>query len=351
VATIAYYTCSQIWDAVVTRKLDDTAEELVKTLSEDDKKELEEEMDQASHWFLPFPGTIKQLPQQPFSTHHPEYQAFLQFSKDPKAVTKTREELIQLLSDVCTAHPGYVSAFGNDWKVRRQWLDIDFPKMPSVKYAQSGLLISDTPDETSIMFKYLHPVDAGIVARLNSVLMPIAGAKTLFYFTKDMVSIMLWPSQPLEDVWADFQTGKMVGKSLDFARKAVSAEVMPEPGAAKAVTRIFTLGQSEAHSGSWDAKRFSDYLAVHPPLITAWRLRCLQFLRSAHAPPSGCLLATGLVEFETSRAFVVLDVKAPWNPATAEYHKPAIKVEVRRWNYKTSDASNGGGSNESGRLT
>jgi hypothetical protein len=51
-------------------------------------------------------------------------------------------------------------------------------------------------------------------------------------------------------------------------------------------------------------------------------------------PPRGCVAVSGLVELETSKAWIVIDVFAWYNPKTRAFDENTLWLPVRRMQYK-----------------
>lgn len=74
----------------VLAPLDKAAEDIEQSLDEDTKKEVGMTEDDNDSFFLPFPGTIKQVQERPFRGSDPEWQEYVKFSKDAKLGKRVR---------------------------------------------------------------------------------------------------------------------------------------------------------------------------------------------------------------------------------------------------------------------
>lgn len=88
ISFIAFYVTYNVYYKLVLDPLDRAGEEAMGSLSD---KELDE-MDLGKAVFIPFPGTIKQLPPKPYRGSDPEWQEFIKFSKDQGQHKRVRGE-------------------------------------------------------------------------------------------------------------------------------------------------------------------------------------------------------------------------------------------------------------------
>jgi hypothetical protein len=83
-AGFVFYTCWQIFAFIVIDPLLDWADSEWESLSEKEKKEVENQASKEGNHilFLPFPFTTKEVEQPPYKGSDPEWQAFLTINKD-----------------------------------------------------------------------------------------------------------------------------------------------------------------------------------------------------------------------------------------------------------------------------
>lgn len=85
---MAAYACWQIFATVVFDPLLDWADHEWETLSEKEKKDMEDMADEDEPiLFLPFPFTTKEVKQPPYKGSDPEWATFLAVNKDRKLQT------------------------------------------------------------------------------------------------------------------------------------------------------------------------------------------------------------------------------------------------------------------------
>jgi hypothetical protein len=132
ITVIAFYICYSVYSRLVLDPLEHAAMEAIKNLPDDELEEAEKPL------FIPFPGTTKQLKPKPYRGSDPEWQEFIKFSKDQKLAQKVREELAQYVLQVANKHPVLAIRVGKGMKLRRYWLDVDFPHHPPPDFERSG---------------------------------------------------------------------------------------------------------------------------------------------------------------------------------------------------------------------
>jgi hypothetical protein len=123
-------------------------------------KDMPEELTEEDHkpLFIPFPGTTKQLKPKPYRGSDPEWQEFIKFGKDQKLAQRVRgqwstfltfeptlthhvEELANYVQQVALRHPVLAIRCGKQMKLRRYWLDVDFPQHAPPEFERSGYVL------------------------------------------------------------------------------------------------------------------------------------------------------------------------------------------------------------------
>lgn len=89
ISCLTIYVCVSIYSNFVLEPLEQAAQEAIENMPAD---ELDEE--DLKPFFIPFPGTTKQLPPQPYRGSDPEWQEFIKFSKDQKQAKGVRGRTI-----------------------------------------------------------------------------------------------------------------------------------------------------------------------------------------------------------------------------------------------------------------
>lgn len=84
--SIVVYACFQVYWKVIVDPLEKAADEVLEELPDDEL----DEADLDKPFFIPFPGTTKQLKPVPYKGSDPEWQEFIKFSKNQKLAQKVR---------------------------------------------------------------------------------------------------------------------------------------------------------------------------------------------------------------------------------------------------------------------
>lgn len=98
-----------------------------------------EEMDK-NPFFIPFLGTTRPLPLKPYKGTDPEWQEFIKFSKNAQLQNQIREDLANIVSNAVARYPFVKLQLQGDakLKIRKHWLDIDYPRAPPRQFERSG---------------------------------------------------------------------------------------------------------------------------------------------------------------------------------------------------------------------
>lgn len=247
-----------------------------------------------------------------------------------------------------------VKRVGKDMKVRRNWLDIDYPYRPPVQYVRTGILITD--DAIGLAEK---PVDPAIVNAIDRVLWP----KPIFYSTLAYLTTMT--RLTVQDFMARFGYEPKGQPALPGLPGVHGASTVPASQHHPDIQKVLARIQQQATKRPQDVKdpramsEGTTAAGSHGPLPTtdkskqegedlrkkfgiqlggiegeSWNAfkqnwgRMLR--RKPEVPPRGCIAVSGLVELETSKAFVVFDVVGWWNPKTKAYHDQSMQIRLRR---------------------
>ncbi|KAK4187909.1 hypothetical protein QBC35DRAFT_217328 [Podospora australis] len=335
---------------------------LVKFLKEDPEaiaaaKEQEEE-DEDLGMFFPFPLTLKRHEPEPYSGKDPEWQEFIRMSKDKDLMIKIRKDTVDLVHQAVKKHSLLQMKYGRDIKVRRFWMDLDFPYRAPPTYTQAGLLW--TADRIGIADDNMDSMTAKLIQR---VLWPEPLALSTWSFVKALVQQNLaalshslglndsddsksitnhslypptLPTTHTTDVQKTLDRLRQqatkrpeeVNDPAAMASRTQAAHGKPAPTASveggEGTARIpFEdkvlpfLGLS--NRGPWDAFK-KTYARTWKPLRAD--------------PPRGCVAVSGLVEIELEKAWLVVDVLAWYNPKTKAHDKHSFWMSIRRIQHK-----------------
>ncbi|KAK4160171.1 hypothetical protein QBC43DRAFT_325792 [Cladorrhinum sp. PSN259] len=316
--------------------------------------------------FIPFPLTLEKFDPQPYTGRDPEWQEFVRISKDRALLNKIRQETANTVFRAVEKNPILGFKFGKDMKIRRYWMDLDFPYKAPPEYQRTGILITD--ESISLASE---DVDSATAKLWERVFWPQPVAISVWAVGKTFVSQQLaqvaryvgfdvddsnhppptsGPPSPLptshnpdvqrvlermrqqatkrpEEV-RDPSAMSAAGNAPTNAAPAPTAKspALPQrPSAAnqsgngRGTPADVLLGQNPGPGGLWEEFR-KKYAQVWKPIRPD--------------PPRGCFAVSGLVEIETPRAYLVVDVLAWYNPKTREHDRPSMWMSLRRMQYK-----------------
>lgn len=333
----------QIYTQVVLTPLGRAAGQALENIPEE---ELEEER---KPLFIPFPLTTQQLQPQPYRGSDPEWQEFIKFSKDQGAAKRVRDDLAKFVLTSADQHPVLSIKCGKGMKLRRYWLDVDFPQVAPPEFVRSGIEISD-----DYIAWAQQPVDSLTVFRQRQALWPTALAASTWSFTKIMVedhfkraANMLGfntpPPPSLEQILAQHHKHmknpipskegppSQLPPPLDSSKPPGSSNPSlagvseDEDGEANPVTNVVTNLQSHF---------MRPMMAFRAKLSQTWK-------PVKNYPPRGSILVSGFVEVDAPKAWLVFDVKAAWDPKEKDFDARSMHVKLRRFQLKKQGPAGG----------
>ncbi|QSZ36416.1 hypothetical protein DSL72_006293 [Monilinia vaccinii-corymbosi] len=353
ITVIMAVVCFKIYSEVVLSPLDDALQEASKDIPEEEFEEVEAPL------FIPFPGTTKQLPTIPYQGSDPEFQEFVRISNDPKVLEKIRGDLAELMRNFATRNPVIRRLVGKNtqpMRIRRAWLDIDFPLTPPPSFERSGIEISD-----EAISWVTQPVDASTVYKIRSVLWPIALFHSSWSFVKVVaaeefrniagmfgVQVQTSPAQQsLEQLLTRSQ--KLVNEMNEMNGQQKVSGGVQRPLTAKDGPPQQPLGDKSKEIGDATASgkpnekedallalmnSFKDLRSSLAKPIMAARIKYAETTRKLRPKqnlhPRGCIKVSGFVEIEAESAFLLIDVIAAWDPKTQDYHAESMSLVLRR---------------------
>ncbi len=193
-------------------------------------------------------------------------------------------------------------------------------------------------------------VDSLTVFRIRQALWPSALFQSFWTLTKVLVEddtkrlakLLGFESSPASsfDQLLEIrrqQISKLKGVQAPNKDGPTPASVVTDP--AKAIVKasekdIAGKGPEEAQISP--AAKAGIALGVHfvRPIL-AFKSKLAQTWKPApHYPPKGSIIISGMVELESTRAYLVFDVKSAWDPKTKEFDARSTIVVLRRWQLK-----------------
>ncbi|ELR09995.1 hypothetical protein VC83_06396 [Pseudogymnoascus destructans] len=342
--------------------LDKLADEFEKEGAISDSETLEDLEDAL---FIPFPGTIKQIPQSPYRGSDPEWQEYIKFSKDVTLIKKVRAELAEITRRSVENAKG-----GKGARILKHWLDIIYPYGPPPEFVRSGIEITDDFISWSTI-----PIDQETVLRIRQALFPVAVAKATWKFVQ-----VLFSQDPEEKTRSIMRAHyripdpKKTYPALASSDKKVTEEKVTQArvtGGVGVTTQAGNFNHSTAqqtqesankqpgHIGEKALQTQSDAASAAKNVnqngsdqpgrrtIRDTELYKMMAKRCAHALftfrftntanwkqvkviPRGSIVITGWVEIETQLDFVTLEVIGVWDPKTKAYDARNCQLVVRR---------------------
>lgn len=300
--------------------------ELAKSAAEDD-----------GYFFLPMPFTTKMVKPEPYRGTDPEWKKFGEISKDKALQEKIRNDLADLAKLAASRSPDLLRRTGTQMSVRRYWLDIDFPYGPPPSFEQSGFLF----DEDGI-FWASEPVDSLTVMRSRKILWPTAMAQASWAFTSTMMlqhwnQVKTFLGFEAPQASSPFPPSAALGKS-SMSSSRQTADGAPTIDAVNAVTKTADQNETEDAVSGGRTSFLKDFASsadgMRQMAVGPWmefqRKLSQSWKPTKDLPPRGSIKVSGMVELETPRAFVVVDVFGFWDPETRKFPFPSLFMKVRR---------------------
>lgn len=93
-------------------------------------------------------------------------------------------------------------------------------------------------------------------------------------------------------------------------------------------------GKPKPADGEQKGELFPGQNAMHSLTSEPWKALKQRFAKTwkpkPEVPPRGSIAVSGLIELETTKSYVVIDVIAWWNPKTRSYHDKSMVMRLRR---------------------
>ncbi|KZL79049.1 hypothetical protein CI238_06847, partial [Colletotrichum incanum] len=325
-------------------------------LSAAEKKALDEEMEEeAEPWFIPFPFTTKSVSQPPYKASDPEWQQFIKLSKDKEAQQQIRSHLSQVVKGAVERHPAITARCGGPVKIRRYWLDIDFPARPPPVFYSSGLLMQGDG-----LYWSTQQVDSFAVKRLEKILWPQAMAVSTWAFTSTLVKQHFMgisralgfesskPAQPFPPVRGGNMQQKTEGPLPSANRQ--TPDGTPAENASHNVSKTADPRQTDDPESGGKTNFVRDTAISHiegMKQITEGPVREFRKKLSQtwspprQHPPRGCVLVSGFVECDLPKAMVLIDVWGFWDPRTKTFDSSSTYMNLRRIQLKRQAPARG----------
>lgn len=269
---------------------------------------------------------------------------------------------------------------GKDIKLRRYWLDVDFPSIPPPEFERSGYARincglhgwANLWTSIEITDDYVGwttmPVDSLTVFRIRQALWPSALTRSLWSFskvlfwhdtsaiggilgiqTKPQPSVDTILSQAMKRPSAQSNSPKQPAEENASPPNATASRTLEEPPRPdpnhvpdKSTPEQLDELKKELEAAHQQLEKLQreikdDSLKLHlQKAYMAFKMKFAQTWRPApNYPPRGSIIVSGLIELDSPKAWIVVDVKAAWDPKTKQYDARSMQVVMRRLQMKT----------------
>ncbi|KAL2133267.1 hypothetical protein VTI74DRAFT_2610 [Chaetomium olivicolor] len=331
---------------------------------EDDDEYDDDDDDGAGALFFPFPLTLKKHPPEPYSGRDPEWREFVRISRDRKTQDAMRSGLAGLILQMAQNTPRLVQAFGPEVKLRRWWLDIDFPYKAPPTYECSGFLFTPEegvrwvtmecdPEDAQRMHRsyWPRPLAMGVWAFGKQTCQDLARsiAASLGFATSGQNNDQIrraqgrpapLPATQSTDVQKAIekmrqQTTRQPEKVDDPRSMSSSAgQSTPVTPSTPAPPSAAPDNKTPARTGDPDTPKESRLIELVTQTM-AWekfkRAYSKEWIISVKDDyPRGGVLVSGLVELETTKAWIVYDVAGWYDPTEKQIDQTTLKINPRR---------------------
>ncbi|KAI4207251.1 MAG: hypothetical protein LQ348_000636 [Seirophora lacunosa] len=288
-------------------------------------------------FFIPL-GFAYELPAKYYKFSDPEWQSFIQLSKNRELCDFLKNQLTGLVGEI-GSKPIFQRALGEKNRPRKFWIDIDYPQGPPPEYERKGLEVGE--EHISWTTRPVHPLH---YAKLQRALWPAPMASSLWASQKTLLSLQISKIRSALGLISDSEA---LETKKNNPSEGQLQEVAQERGAQKEEHASESDGEmppgsSSFHKGSVESltKNGSSDRSRSLPIpdfggdtlsaMNAFKSTFSQTSSPANTPPErGTVLFSGLVELVGPKGIAVLDVHAVYHPAKQEWRH--IALEPRRF--------------------
>ncbi|KAK4444745.1 hypothetical protein QBC34DRAFT_308266, partial [Podospora aff. communis PSN243] len=310
--------------------------------------------------FIPFPLTTKRLPPQPYKGTDPEWLEFVRIAKDKDLQTKLKQNLANAVLQAAKKNPVLTMRIGGEVRIRRSWMDVDYPYMAPPEYEASGIKFTDEYIEWT-----RQPIESFNAKLLDRVLWPTPmassfwalGTAVIGHKTAEIARYFgIVTSNP--DVQASGAGASSPGplpsshnpqiqKALDRVRGSSTRNPgeVRDPSSMTLNTPAPTGGKPSAAAPSKvpastgnpqpAGERYFGEERVKSAVsagFSPWQVFMKQFGKSwkpiLPEPPRGSIAFSGLVELESTKCWIVVDVFGWYDPKTKQFNN--VMMRLRR---------------------
>ncbi|KAL1896044.1 hypothetical protein Cpir12675_002960 [Ceratocystis pirilliformis] len=283
---------------------------------EDDEREHEVE-----GLFVAFPFTTQVYQPEPYRGSDPEWQEYIKFSKDGELQKELRDNLLKIVIKKLGADDKRSKLYMKPPRRSRMWLDYQYPSAPAPEYWYSGILYANDG-----IYWTNAKADSKLFIDLDRIMYPQLVASFIYQFASqsvvrhyDKLRAIWYPDTPRpQRPVIQMNPVHQILPSQDKGFKLVLEE--EDPSNSTIVEKITRLALGHA-------------IAVTEPMKSTWKQFGLALQRKwseyKYPPPRGSIMLTGMLEVETPKVWVLVDVTAFWEPKEKEFHGPSMMMSVK----------------------
>ncbi|KAL9610201.1 MAG: hypothetical protein Q9167_005078 [Letrouitia subvulpina] len=333
-------TTLQVAEAVKGIQTDGEGAQLSKESNEDDT------------YFIPL-GLPYQRPRAYYKGSDPEWESFVQLSKNRERRDRLKNELAGMTGFVVGDLPSLQQSLGKNMVPRKFWIDIDYPDALPPEYEQRGLEITDEHIAWTT-----RTVDPLIYSRFQRSLRPTSLALSFWASIRTMLSLQIAKLKSLSSMNVGQETkksGSMESTDEQFKR------LFPGPSKnrqgsmpAESDERGVSSSPESSNPENSTIRRQLPNDSGNPPLTSttgvgsdfsiaydAFKRTLGKTWAPAHIPmEKGSIVFSGLVEVVGPKGLIVVDVYALYHPAEAKWLM--LSISARRVQEKNQSPKGGG---------
>ncbi|KAF2013552.1 hypothetical protein BU24DRAFT_240180 [Aaosphaeria arxii CBS 175.79] len=289
----------------------------------------EDEEDDDVLLFLPT-GLSRPKPREYYKGSDPEWQGFLEVSRNPERVRQIRRDFTRTVRGEVARDTQYKRLLGDiEQNKGNVWIDVVFPDGPPLEYERPGIEITDNLE----IRRSLQPVQHIHHHQLRNTLMPIAAANAAYMdikrrFWVAWIKVRRSLGYPVKLDVSDFA----YRHALIISQPTAS----PSPRTTSQVPQHEPTGQSSTLSSTFQQEpqgtsdpsksilaRYAPKLRIDRDMVISGKL-FRSIMEQAHSqqqepPPRGNIILTGMVEVVGSRATITYNVIGHYDVKTGEF--------------------------------
>jgi hypothetical protein len=322
--------CYQVWASVVLDPLLDWFDELEQKLTEEERREMMEEMedDDEPIYFLPFPFGLQSVKAPPYKGSDPEWDMFVKVNRDKNLQKEIKQELLNIVHRSAVKNKQLMGVFGNEPKVKQYWLDILYPRTPPPQYFMTGLAFFEDG-----IYWAERPVDPVAARQIESAIYPKAAVLTAWSFVSTLVTqaaqdvagtLGFGSTEAREVTWSSVTMDRIKGGFGTTSDQIANGSGQSEkPPSLQLPDRTGTGVGATPAGGELNPDNLLDALHNDSRIMAARRAASVTFAKNwkpkTSPPTRGCIRVDGMVEIQGKKAVLSLYVLGWYDPIKKKY--------------------------------